>query len=1040
MKQFYQTSCAMLVASTLSISAAFAQQTVTGRVTDANGPLSGVTVTIPGTAKATQTDNAGNFTIQTNKGEKLRFTTVGYAVQEITVTDAKTISVLLKGNDSTIDEVVVTAMGVKRDKKSLGYSFQEIKGSTLTDARENNLANALSGKVSSLQVIKGSNGPSSSSKIVLRGFNSLVADNQPLIVVDGVPMDNFTGSNNNDYWNPAPDMGSGLGDLNPEDIESMSVLKGGAASALYGSRASNGVILITTKSGKSKDGVGISYSTTTGIENIFMTPKLQNDFSQGEGGKYGSLSGSSWGEKIAGQEVDTWNGKTNLKSFNNIGNFFDTGFNTTQNINFQQAISDKVNVYSSATYLHDKSKTPGMKLNRLNLINRVNAKFGSRNQWSTDIKVQYMKNMAYNRSSGGQNPGNYYAQTLLFPRSLDLTQFKPGMDQLGVEQIWYTQKGSDNYGLNPYWAINNKLSNDTRDRYLMNATVKYDFNDWLSADVRFGTDNYSTKIESKTYTGYAKLDNTYSSGTNKFYENNYIASITARKDNLFGKWGGSASLYGQIMENNRYSLDGSVKLRVPNLFTMTNAVGMPKINESISKKQINSIYGNIEINYDTFWFLTMTGRNDWTSSLHKDHNSYFYPSISTSLVLSEMINKSGGTMPSWFSFAKVRASYAQTGRDMNPYQLYNTYKIETDANGNTGASKRDVLYNKDVVNELQKSIEFGFETRFIDNRIGLDFAFYKNNSTNQLIDIPMNPLSSYSSFKANAGDILNQGIELLVNVDILRNTPLKWNITANASKNKNKIIELHKEVKQIPLGGYDNVFIRAAEGELYGAIYGTTFLRVEDRNSEFYNQLILNTQTGLPQGNNALTLLGDQTARALVGVTNSFAYKSFGLSFQVDGRFGGKFFSGTQQALQASGSAAETVVNGQRENFVVNGVVLKDGQYVANTAAVSPQNYWSAVATSTGNLGITEQNLYNATNIRIRNVALNYAIPSKHLKSSMVKSAKFGIAVNNLAMLKSYGKGVDPESVFAAGSNAVGFENLAFPTSRSFFLNIAVGF
>ncbi|MEJ5053070.1 SusC/RagA family TonB-linked outer membrane protein [Sphingobacterium sp. MYb382] len=1038
MKQFYQTSCAMLVASTLSISAAFAQQTVTGRVTDANGPLSGVTVTIPGTAKATQTDNAGNFTIQTNKGEKLRFTTVGYAVQEIIVSDAKTISVLLKGNDSTIDEVVVTAMGVKRDKKSLGYSFQEIKGSTLTDARENNLANALSGKVSSLQVIKGSNGPSSSSKIVLRGFNSLTGDNQPLIVVDGVPMDNFSGSNNNDYWNPSPDMGSGLGDLNPEDIESMSVLKGGAASALYGSRASNGVILITTKSGKAKDGVGISYSTTTGIENIFITPKLQSDFSQGDGGKYGRLSGSSWGAKIEGQEVDMWDGsKTNLKAYDNIGNFFKTGFNTTQNVNFQQAVSDKVNVYSSATYLHDNSKTPGMKLNRLNLINRVNAKFGTRNQWSTDVKVQYMKNMAYNRASGGQNPGNYYAQTLLFPRSLDLTQFEPGMDQLGVKQNWYLEDS----GLNPYWAVHNKLSSDTRDRYLMNATVKYDFNDWLSADIRIGTDNYSTKTEGKTYTGNPRIDNSYSSGVDKFHENNYIASIHARKDNIFGKWGGAASLYGQIMETNRYSMVGSAgKLRVPNLFTLGNSVGNPAINESISKKQINSIYSSLEANYDGFWFVNFTARQDWTSALHKDHNTYFYPSVSTSLVLSEMINKSGGTMPSWFNFAKIRASYAQTGRDMTPYQIFNTYKIENDPNNNTVASKRSVRYDQNVVNELQKSIEFGFETRFVDNRIGVDFAYYKNNSTNQLIDIPMNDLSGYGAFKANAGDILNEGYELVLNFDVLRNTPLKWNITANASTNKNKILELHSEVKQLTLGGYDNVLIRAAEGQRYGAIYGTTFLRVEDKNSEFYNQLILNTQTGLPQGKTALSLLGDQTARGLVGITNSFAYKNFGLSFQVDGRFGGKFFSGTQQALQASGSSAETVVNGERNNFVVNGVVLKDGQYAANTTAVSPENYWVAVATSTGNLGITEQNLYNATNIRIRNVSLNYAIPSKNLKSSMVKSAKFGISVNNLAMLKSYANGVDPESVYATGSNAVGFENLSFPTSRSFFLNIAVGF
>ncbi|MGE8290454.1 MAG: SusC/RagA family TonB-linked outer membrane protein, partial [Sphingobacterium sp.] len=885
-------------------------------------------------------------------------------------------------------------------------------------------------------IVKGSGGPSSSSKIVLRGYNSINGDNQPLIVVDGVPMDNFVGASNNDFWNPAADMGGGLGDLNPEDIESMSVLKGGAASALYGSRASNGVILITTKSGKAKDGVGISYSTITGIENIFMLPKLQNDFSQGDGGVYGKLGTSSWGEKITGQEVELWDGsKTTLKAYDNIGNFFKTGFSTTQNINFQQAVSDKINVYSSATYLHDNSKSPGQKLNRLNLINRVNAKFGARNQWSTDIKVQFMRNMAYNRAVGGSNGGNYYAQLLTFPRSLDITQFRDGMDELGVTQKWYLE----NSGINPYWAANNKLSRDTRDRYLMNATVKYDFNDWLSADVRVGTDNYSTKYENKTYTG-SHINNSYGTGTDKFYENNYILSLQARKDNLFGKWGGSAAIYGQIMERNRTSLSANAgNLRVPNLFAINNNIGNPGFTESINRKQINSLYGNLDINYDNIWYISFTNRFDWTSTLAPKFNEYFYPSVSTSLVISDLINKSGN-MPSWFNFAKIRASYAESGRDMDAYQLYNTYTIGNDPNGNTVASKLSTLFNPLVGNELLKSIEVGFETRFFNNRLGLDFTYYKNNSTNQLIDIPMNALSGYQKFKANAGNILNEGLELTLNADIIRNGNFKWTANLNASKNINKIIELHPESKRMSLGGFDNLAIYAYEGERYGAILGTKFLRVDDANSPYNGQLIL-SGTGLPQEKSRTPeLLGDQTPRALVGLTNSFTYKNFGLSFQVDGRFGGKFFSGTQQALQLSGSAAETVVNGKRDKFVVEGVVLKNGVYEKNTVEVTPQDYWTTVSSASGNLGITEQNLYNATNVRIRNLQLNYSIPKSALKSSIVKNAKVGVSVNNLAMLKSYAKGVDPESTYAISTNATGFEYLSFPTSRSYFLNLSIGF
>lgn len=1035
MNNYYKHWSISLLMLVFSISTVFAQQSVTGRVTDAEGGLPGVTISVVGTNRATQSTTNGAFTIQANNGEKIKFTIVGYLSQEIIVSGS-TVNVSLAQDASGIDEVVVTAMGVKKEKRSLGYSFQEVSGESLTEARENNLANALAGKVSNLQIVKGSSGPASSSKIILRGFNSLNGDNQPLIVVDGVPMDNFVGASNNDFWNPSADMGSGLGDLNPEDIESMSVLKGGAASALYGSRASNGVILITTKSGKSREGVGISYSTITGFENIFMSPELQDQFSQGAGGIYGRLSTASWGEKIAGQQVDMWNNSTtSLRAYNNLDNFFQTGFSTTQNINFQQSVSDKVNLYSSATYLHDNSKTPGMKLNRLNLINRVNAKFGQNNQWTTDVKLQYMKNMAYNRAVGGQNDGNYYSQILLFPRSLDITQFEPGMDVLGANQTWYLEDS----GMNPYWAVNNKLSSDSRDRYLMNATVKYDFNDWLSADVRIGTDTYSTKYESKTYTG-SNINNSYSTGVDKFFENNYIASIHAKKDNLWGKWGGAMSLYGQIMDTKRNGVNASAgNLRVPNLFTLGNNIGNPGISESISRKQINSVYSSLDINYDNFWYVTLTGRNDWSSALHPDNNSYFYPSVSTSLILSDLIS-SNGEMPSWFSFAKLRASYAETGRDMAPYQLYNTYNIGNDPNNNTTASKQSVKFDIGVVNELQKSFEVGFETRMFQNRFGIDFAYYKTNSTNQLIDIPMNNLSGYNAFKANAGNIENKGFEIVLNTSILRDTEFKWDLRANISQNINKIIELHDEVDRLTLGGYDDVKIFAEKDKYYGAIYGTKYLRVEDTNSEHFGKLILASQTGLPQrASGGPYHLGDQTARALVGITNSFAYKNFGLNVQVDGRFGGKFFAGTHRAIQLNGSSAETVVNGKRNNFVVEGVILNNNVYEANTIEVSPENYWSAVA-GTGNLGITEHNLLDATNIRIRNLMLNYNIPTNLLKSKVIKTAKFGFSMNNVLMLKSHGKGVDPESTFALSTNAVGFEYLSFPTSRSYYFNISVGF
>lgn len=1017
-----------------SVSALFAQQTVTGSVTDANGPLAGVTVSVVGTTVGVQSDVQGKFSIETIQGAKLRFSMVGYTSLERTV-DGATLNVTLLEDAGAIDEVVVTAMGIKREKRSLGYSFQEVKSETLVDARENNLANALTGKVSGLQVIKGSSGPASSSKIVLRGFNSLTGDNQPLIVVDGVPMENFAGAKNNDYWNPTADMGNGLGDLNPEDIESMSVLKGGAASALYGSRASNGVILITTKSGKDREGAGITYSATLGIENLFITPELQNDFSQGNNGAFSATEETSWGEKISGQTVTAWDGtQRQLRAYDNLGNFFKTGVNTTHNLAFQQSISDATSVYTSATYLHDNSKTPGVKLDRLNLMSKVTSNFGPDKRWTTDVKLQYMNTTANNRAVGGSNSGNYYSTALLLPRTLDITEFKAGMDQLGVDQTWYSQGN----GVNPYWATTNKLNKDSRNRFLLNATVKYRFNDWLDADVRAGSDMYTTQFDNKTYTG-APLTNNYGVGNDNFYENNYIVSLNARKDNLFGKWGGSASVFGQIMKQKFKSLSaGTGELEVPNLFTIGNAVGNPSISESISEKQINSLFATAEINYDNFWFVNVTGRNDWSSALSENNRSYFYPSISTSLVLTDMVNKFGGESPSWLSFAKIRASYAETGNDLDPYNLYNVFSIGKDPNGHTTASRNPTLYNPDVVSELMKSFELGFDVRLFD-RVNLDFAYYKSNSTNQLIPIPMNPLSGYSSRMINVGNIQNKGFEIMLNANILRNPEqLRWDMVVNFSRNINEIVELSGDIDKYNLGGFDNVSVFGQQRQRYGAIYGSKFNRVEDEESPYYGQLLLDG-SGLPTQTNDTHYLGNQSADALLGVTNSFGYKNFGLSFLVDARFGGVFFSGTNANLQRAGLAAETAVNGNRDNMVVDGVVASGDEYAINTAEVTPQQYWNAVS-GVGNLGVTEQNIYDASNIRLRNVQLTYSFPKSILGKSLVKSARISLSANNVWMIKSYANGVDPESVFAISTNAVGFENLSFPTSRSYFFNVSLGF
>ncbi|AIM35813.1 collagen-binding protein [Sphingobacterium sp. ML3W] len=1023
MSYFYKKSAGLALCTLFSASSLFAQQTITGTVTDATGPVSGVTVSVKGTARGTQTSANGTFTIQAAAGETLRFSNIGYKATEIVVGSTKTINVSLVQDSEALGEVVVTAMGIKREKKALGYSFQEVKSEQLLETKENNIANALVGKVSGLQVIKGSNGPASSTKLTLRGNNSLTGDNQPLIIVDGVPVNNFIGAKNNDYWNPSLDMGSGLGDINPEDIESMSVLKSGAASAIYGSRAGNGAIVITTKSGKLQKGTGITFSSTLGLESIFMTPEIQNNFGQGKDGVGEKTSTENWGP-----EIET--------AYDNIGNFFKTGINHTQNLSFQQQIGENTNVYTSATYLNDDSKIPGSTFRRINLLSKVNTTFGPNKRWITDVKVQYMNTEALNRPQAGQNSSNVYSTLFRMPRDLNILDFKNPINEDG-KMNWYGTSNSTN----PYWLAKYRLNQDVRDRYIMNANIKYVLTDWLDVEGRVGSDRYSTNYNDRIYSG-SPLATTgrYSLGKNTFFENNYTIALNARKDDLVGKWGGSASLFGQIMNTKETGLSANAgDLQVPDIFTINNGKNNPSVDETFYRKQINSLYATAEIDYDNFWFINLTGRNDWSSALLEENRSFFYPSVSTSLILSEMISKNGGTMPSWLNFTKLRASYAAVGNDLRSYKLFNVYSTGKDPDGNTVANRDNTKYNPNIVSELIKTVEAGFELRMFNSRLGFDFSWYKTNATNQLIALPMNPMSGYSFEMVNAGNIQNQGIEIMLNGTILDNKEgLSWNTSVNFSKNKNKIISLTSDRDYYPLGGFDNVAVRAVTGSLYGDILGTKFLRVTDEKSPYLGQLLLDGN-GLPQATSEIEKLGNQSPTALVGWTNSFNYKNFAFNFQIDGRFGGEFFSGTNVALQGNGTAAATVIDGKRDNFIVDGVFNNNGKLEQNNKEVSPQRYWKAIAEN-GNLGIGEANIYDATNIRLRNVNLTYSLPSTLFKGNFIQRAKIGITANNVWMIKSYGNGVDPESVFSISSNASGFENFSTPTSRSYFFNVTLGF
>ena len=1007
-----------------------------GVVIDATGePVIGASVVVKGkTGAGTVTDIDGNFTLKNvKKGETLRITSLGMTPVEV-VYNGSNVKVTLKDDSKALDEVVVTALGIKRERKSLGYAIQDVKGDAILNSHENNVANALTGKIAGVQITRSSNGPGGSSKIQLRGNNSVTGLNQPLIVVDGVPMDNFTGADNNDYWNPSADMGNGLSDINPEDIESMSVLKGASAAALYGSRAGNGVILITTKSGRQTKGLGITVTGTVSAESIFMKPDVQTTYGQGTQGVYNSTSGLSWGPRIEGQEYVRWDGqKVKMQSYDNLDNYYGTGTELQENVTLSQQYG-KTSIYASMTNMNNKSMTPGAKLNRTNLMLRGVTSFGKNDAWTFDGKVQYIRNKANNRPVSGNNNNNSALGLFTFPTTLDIRDFENCIDE-NNEMGWWNKDGN-----NPYWMSKYSLSDDSRDRFLMNASLKYKVLSWLTAEIKAGTDMYTLEATRRVYSGNSNVTTLYEQNINHFYENNFSYLLTATKDNIFDKFGGTVTFGGNLMATKKTGMKGlASKLVIPNKFSLNNGENKADISETYTQKKINSLYGTVGINYDGWAFLDATFRNDWSSALSKENRSFFYPSVSASWLFGEMFNKIGKKMPSWFSFGKIRASYDEVGNDMDPYQLYNLYSTSPDSHGGITASSSNTLYNKNVKNELIKSYEVGVELKFLNNRLGLDFAWYKSNATNQLMNLPVNSLSGYNYKKINAGDIQNTGVELMAYATPIRTKDFEWTINYNISHNNNTIKDLYDGVDRYQLGGYDNIRIYAIKGGKYGEIWGTKFLRVED--GQYKGQLLL-TSDGLPQATSEMEKIGDQQATCNMGLTNSFSYKGWNLSFQIDARIGGEIFSGTNAMMQRSGTAAATAPGGKRVDDMVVAGVYKDasGNYVQNTNKVTTQQYWNAVA-GTGNMGIGEANIYSASNIRLRNVSLGYNVPTSILaKTNFIQSLKAGFTVTNVFMIHSNMNGIDPESVFATSTNATGFEYAGIPTTRSFVFNVSIGF
>jgi TonB-linked SusC/RagA family outer membrane protein len=991
---------------------------IKGTVKDDTGlPVPGVSVSIKGTTKGTQTDAAGAFTLDASPGDVLVFTAIGYVKQEVTVGSSAVYTITLVTDSKSLGEVVVTALGVKRSEKSLVYANQVVDGSELTNVKTDNLMNALNGKVAGVTISPSSSGVGGSVKVILRGNKSATGTNQPLYVIDGVPILNSSNANGQPggTYGGSPDGGDGISNLNPDDIESITVLEGASAAALYGSQAANGVILVTMKKGKSgKPEINFSSSYTNDV--ISYKPKFQNE--------YGAASGSnqSWGTKLS-----------TPATADNVGNFFRNGNNFTNSISLS-AGSDMVKSYFSYANTSAAGVQPTNSLKRNNFTFREIGHFLN-NKLTVDVNTNYINQKIINTPGEG-----FYYNTLtglyLFPRGNDITPYKtnygvpaPGRNGL-LTQNW---DADEDVQQNPWWILNKNPNFANRDRALINASVKYDVNNWLNFQVRGNVDRIADTYQQNLYAGTIAV---LTPGSNGSFTRNeqtvtqtygdFIANfkVPMKSDfKLDGLVGGS------ITDNNTVgTLYGSaLGLSIPNVFIEQNVVtavtGGAGANSNVSTtpanhNQVQSIFGSANLSFKNWAYLTVTERNDWSSTLAFTGNeSYSYPSVGLSFILSDMFK-----LPEAITYAKVRGSYAEVA---TPVTQYITNPINYLGAGGS------VNFNSVQPNPLlkptnTKSKEAGLDLRLFDNRLTFNFTWYKSNSYNQFIQYTPAASTGYSVGYLNAGNIQNTGVEIRLGYDLAKSKDFSWNTNFNYSFNKNKIIELNPAQPTAPVvltgfgnNAYESVLVTGGQ---YGDIYGYKF----ERNAA--GQILVNAD-GTPIKDGKAYKLGNPNPKFQIGWGNTFNYKQFSFNFLVDGKFGGQVLSMTQMMMDSYGVSAASGAARDAGGVTINGVD-PTGKAVTKVDAYT---WYNAVG---GRSGLGEPYMYSATVVRLRSASLGYTFP---VANSMVKSVKFSLTGSNLIYF--YKKApYDPEITMSTANGLSGVDVFNQPTTRRFGAQLNVSF
>jgi len=1025
-------------------------QTVSGKVTDAGtgDPLIGASVRENGTSNGATTDANGTYRLNVSSANAtLSVSYTGYQTKSVPLAGSATADVMLEAG-TALNEVVVTALGIKRDKKALAYSAQDVVGSAIATAKEPNLLSNLSGRVAGVQLYKGSGGPGGSTRIVIRGNNSLGGNNQPLIVVDGVPMDNYQTSNSNNEYGSF-DRGSGISDLNPDDIESVSVLKGPAAAALYGTRGGNGVLLVTTKSGANKRGLGVTVTSSLTAEAPLLYPNVQNRYGQGANGVFDATGLGSWGPEMTGQQVTDWTGKTVALSPhpNDLKDFLQTGITATNSIGLSGG-NEKSSFRFSYTNFDNKGNLPTSTLKRNLATLRVGHKLNSKLNF--DSKISYTNQSAYNRPQTSGSPDNVFWQYATMPRSINMADMDPAADANGNLRIW---SNKSNVLQNPYWTINKNYNQDQSHRLLTMLSLEYQLTDWLKAKVRHGMDQrFVTQEDVKafgTLWNSSVNGGNYSAGKDDARETNLDGFLTAEK--TFRDLYVSLSVGANQQKTRFQSVTGSTNgLDVPGVYNLGSG-NNPRPASYFAQTQLNSVYEFLNIGWKNWLYADITYRTDWSSTLGKNNRQFSYPSFGGSWILSDMLQDMDMKLPSAITFLKLRGAYAEAGNTIGAYQLQPIYGISRGFQNAINSSVPSILLNENILPEIIKSTEVGADLRFWNNRIGLDFTWYKKNAYNQILYAPTPAASGYNFRVINAGNVENKGIEFTLNLAPLRTeNGLNWDIFVNFNKNTNRVLELSPEVQTYLLQGDANsraVRVAANAKEttdvnmdgiiddgLYGNLYGRDFKRSPD------GQIIVGAD-GVPlKSENKNMLLGNYQPDFLMGIGNQFNYKGWGLSFLFDIRQGGIIYSQSLASMHGAGTAKGTEAN-REGGLVVDGVVEtsnSDGTktYTRNTTSIKSEEYWSAVA---GVEPVASLFTYDASNVRLRELVLGYSVPNKVWGAKeYVRNMQISLVGRNL-WLNTKVPGVDPESTFST-TNSQGVEHAAYPSIRSIGVNLKFDF